>query len=139
MAIDSGTKTTLENLFFIGRVSSINPLTGCVTVTRPDKDDKVTGELMVLQRGTASTKEYWLPAVDDQVLCVMLPNFSGKGTGTGFVLGAFYSTVDVPMESDPEARSIRFPDGSYVRYQGGNIEIHATGDVTITGANIHLN
>lgn len=136
MAID---KSALENLFFIGRVSSVNPATGCAVVTRPDKDDKVTGELMVLQRGTTATKEYWLPAIDDQVLCVMLPNFSGKGIGTGFVLGAFYSELDTPQESDPEARSMRFPDGSYIRYQGGNIEIHATGNVTITGANINLN
>lgn len=68
-----------------------------------------------------------------------LPNISGKGTGEGFVLGAIYSDVDKPKESNADVRSVRFPDGSYVKYEGGNIEINATGNVTITGANIYLN
>ena len=36
-------------------------------------------------------------------------------------------------------KEIRRPDGSYIRYDHGNIEIHAVGDVVITGANIRLN
>ena len=140
MAIDYGTKTVLENMFFVGVVTSVNASEGTVRVTRQDKDNKVTGELMVLQRGTVSTKDFWLPGIDDQVLCLLLPNYSGKGTGTGFVLGAFYSAADKPVESDPGTRSVHYADGSYIRASGGNIEIHAAGDVTITsGGNINLN
>jgi phage baseplate assembly protein V len=129
----------LSKLFFTGYVSKRNDDKGTVIVTRPDKGNVTTKELAVLQRGTHATKEYWMPAIDDQVLCIRLPNISGKGTGEGFVLGAIYSDVDKPKESNADVRSVRFPDGSYVKYEGGNIEIHATGNVTITGANIYLN
>lgn len=129
----------LGQLLFIGYVSSRNDAKGTVIVTRPDKDGQVTNELRVLQRGTKEAKEYWMPAIDDQVLCLRLPNVSGKGAGAGYVLGAFYSDTDAPEESDADVRSVRFPDGSYIRYDHGNIEIHATGNITITGANIYLN
>lgn len=140
MDIDVKTKSALENLIFYGIVSSQDPAKGTVRVIREDKENKVTAELMVLQRGTKDTKDFWIPAIGDQVLCIQTPNFSGKGVGDGFVLGAFYSTRDVPVEDDVATQSIHFPDGSYVQYKDGNINIHAAGDVNITsGGHINLN
>lgn len=140
MDIDRKTKTALENLIYTGVVCEQNAAAGTVKVTREDKGDKVTGELFVLQRGTKATKDFWLPAVGEAVLCLQLPNFSGKGTGEGFVLGAYYSTVDAPVESSTAARSVHFADGSYVKSDGGgNMEIHAAGKLTITGATVHIN
>ena len=140
MVIDENTKTALENLIYCGIVCEQNAAAGTVKVTREDKGDKVTGELFVLQRGTKETKDFWIPAIGDAVLCIQLPNFSGKGTGEGFVLGAFYSSVDAPVESSPEARSVHFADGSYVKSDGaGNMEIHAAGNLTITGATVNIN
>lgn len=73
--MDISAKGLLENLIFIGNVSSLNPAQGTVRVTRPDKGDKVTSDMAVLQRGTKDSKDYWMPAVGDQVLCMQLPNF----------------------------------------------------------------
>ncbi len=140
MVIDENTKTALENLIYCGIVCEQNAAAGTVKVTREDKGDKVTGELFVLQRGTKATKDFWMPAIGDAVLCIQLPNFSGKGTGEGVVLGAFYSSVDAPVESSPAARSVHFADGSYVKSDGGgNMEIHAAGNLTITGATVNIN
>ena len=79
----------LCNFFFVGIVTDVNPAEGTVIVTRPDKNDRTTAALKVIQRGTCKTKDYWMPAVNDQVLCLVLPNVSGKGPGEGYVLGAF--------------------------------------------------
>ncbi len=134
MAID------LSQYIFVGLVSKLNPADGTVVVVRPDKDNRPTAPLRVLQRGTKETKEYWMPAIDDQVLCILLPNSSGKGPSEGYVVGAVYSDVDTPAENAATTRSIRFPDGSLIQYAGGDINIHAAGNVNITsGGSINLN
>ena len=99
----------------------------------------VSAELPIITIGSKQTKAYWLPEVGTQVLCIFQPNVSGSGISKGFVIGAFYSTQDAPVESDANVRSITFADGSFIRYQNGNIEINATGNVVIKGANILLN
>ena len=77
--------------------------------------------------------------VGTQVLCIFQPNASGSGISKGFVIGAFYSTQDAPVESNADVRSITFADGSFIRYENGDIEINAKGNVIIKGANILLN
>ena len=133
------TKTLLENLFFIGIVTELRPGEGMAVVRMPDHDDKPTAPLFVLQRGTAKTKHYWMPAIDEQVLCVRTPNFADKGMGEGFILGAIYSDVDAPMEDDAETRSVVFPDGSFIRYQKGEVSIHAAKGIRLTAPRIDIN
>ena len=137
MATD--TAKDMGEYIFVGQVSSYGKTPGTVIVRRPDKDDRTTDELYVMSRCTKETKDWWMPDIDDQVLCVLLPNTSGKGPGAGFVIGAFYSNVDAPAESDNNVRSIRYKDGSYIRNDGGNIEIHASGSLKLTAPRIDLN
>ena len=130
----------MNQYIFIGVVSTVNGANGTATVTRPDMDGKVSAALYVLQRGTHDTKEYWMPAVGDQVLCVLLPNTTGKGPSRGCIVGAIYSAKDGPVESNPDARSIVWPDGSFVKYDGsGNISINAAGSITLTAPRIDIN
>ena len=130
----------IRDIFRIGKVSSVNGAACTVRVTFPDKDDMVSAELPIVVVGSHGTKGYWVPEVDTQVLCCFLPNPSGRGPNDGFVLGGFYSTEDPPEESDPKVRCIKLPDGCYIKFDGaGNIHIHATGNLTLTGARIDLN
>lgn len=129
----------LKNMLRVGRVSSVNGANCTARVTFPDKEGLVSAELPMLQIGSLSTKGYWVPEVDTQVLCAFLPNPSGKGINTGFILGAFYSTENPPPESDPSVRSITFPDGSRIRYSGGTIEIHAASAIKITAPRVDIN
>lgn len=130
----------IRDIFRIGKVSSVNGAACTVRVTFPDKDDMVSAELPIVVVGSHGTKGYWVPEVDTQVLCCFLPNPSGRGPNDGFVLGGFYSTEDPPEESDPKVRCIKLPDGCYIRFDGaGNVHIHATGNLTLTGARIDLN
>ena len=128
----------IRDIFRIGKVSSVNGAACTVRVTFPD--DMVSAELPIVVVGSHGTKGYWVPEVDTQVLCCFLPNPSGRGMNDGFVLGGFYSTEDPPEESDPKVRCIKLPDGCYIRFDGaGNVHIHATGNLTLTGARIDLN
>lgn len=129
----------IKNLIRIGCVSSVNGEACSARVTFEEKDDLVSAELPIITIGSRQTRAYWLPEVGTQVLCIFQPNVSGSGIGKGFVIGAFYSALDAPVESDADVRSITFADGSFIRYQDGNIEINAKGNVIIRGAKILLN
>jgi len=137
-----GTDSLLQALsqyIFIGIVSQYGSQPGTVIVTRPDQEDRTSGELYVMSRGTKGTKDYWMPDIGDAVLCILLPNTSGSGPGEGFVIGAHYSDVDAPAESDPNTRSIRYKDGSYIVNKSGAMEIHASQSLTITAPTININ
>lgn len=132
--------TRLKDVIRIGKVSSVNGERCTATVTFDDRDALVSAELPIITIGSKDTKAYWLPEVETQVLCIFLPNASGRGIDDGFILGAFYSNQDKPVESDPTVRSIKFADGSVIRYDGaGNLEIRMTGNVVVKGKNIFLN
>lgn len=129
----------LKNVLRIGKVSAVDGASCSARVTFSEQENLVSQWLPVLVVGSKKTRGYWVPEVDTQVLCVFLPNTSGQGLKEGFIIGAFYSDVDTPVESDPDVRSVTFVDGSRVRYDHGNIEIVAKGDVIIEGRNIFLN
>lgn len=138
----------IRGLIRVGRVSSVNGSACSARVTFDDEDDLVSAELPVIVPCSRDNKAYWLPDIDTQVLCIFQPHSSGKGINDGYIVGAFYSEVDTPKESDETVKSIRFKDGSYVRYDGqgnikinavGNIDIIAGGNITINGARIDLN
>ncbi len=135
----------IKNIFRVGLVSSVNGATCSARVTFPDKDDLdgkglVSYELPIITIGSNGTLGYWVPEVGTQVLCVFLPNPSGNGLKDGFILGAFYSELNPPEETNPNVRCLKVPDGSYIRFDGkGNIEIHATKNLILTGTRIDLN
>ncbi len=129
----------LSKYIFIGIVSQYGETPGTVIVTRPDQDNRTTAELFVLSRCTKETKDYWMPDINEAVMCILLPNASGKGPGEGFVIGAHYSEVDAPAETDTSVRSIRYKDGSYIVNDNGAIEIHASKFLTLTAPRIDIN
>ncbi|WP_293726871.1 phage baseplate assembly protein V [uncultured Phascolarctobacterium sp.] len=123
----------IKNIVRIGRVSSINAAANTVKVVFTDKNELVSGELMVVNRGSMADKDYWLPDIDEQVLCLMLPNNSGQGLNAGFVLGSFFSAEDEPQENSADVRAVKFGDGTVVKHDRstGNLTINATGDISI--------
>ena len=114
----------IKNLIRLGVVSSKNPSNMTVRVVFDGKENLVSAELPVLNRGSQQVKDYWLPDVNE-----------------GYVLGSHFSTQDAPVKTGDGIRRIDFGDGSYVEHDrsSGNLTIHATGVVTITGAEIRLN
>lgn len=137
MAISEEILSTLSDMVFIGNVSSTLPDEGKAIVTRLDRDGVVTAPLSVLNRGTASAKDYWMPAIDDQVLCIMLPNRAGRGFSDGFIIGTFFSQADpVPGGSGDGKRVLDVP-GDMTLNVGGTLAINSSsGDVVVNGISL---
>ena len=139
----------IKRLIRVGTVSSVNAAAGTVRVAFAAQDDMVTYELPVITRGSKNNKDYWLPDVDEQVLCLFLPNTSGRGVCDGFVLGTFYSSVDAPVENSGDVHAVKYGDGTIIKHDRstGKLTINATGDIdiiaggkiTINGTTINLN
>lgn len=139
----------IKRLIRVGTVSSVNAAAGTVRVAFAAQDDMVTYELPVITRGSKNNKDYWLPDVDEQVLCLFLPNTSGRGVCDGFVLGTFYSSVDAPAENSGYVHAVKYGDGTIIKHDRstGKLTINATGDIdiiaggkiTINGQTIYLN
>lgn len=132
----------IKKLIRVGTVSSVNAAAGSVRVAFAAQDDMVTYELPVITRGSKNNKDYWLPDVDEQVLCLFLPNVSGRGVCEGFVLGTFYSSVDAPVENSGDVHAVKYGDGTIIKHDRstGKLTINATGDIDIiAGGKISIN
>lgn len=129
----------LKNLVRVGIVSSVNGAACRARVTFPDKDNLVSDELPVLQIGAHGTEGYHVPEVGTTVLCLFLPNPAGNGMASGFILGAYYTKLKPPSETDESVRSIRFPDGSFVKYDHETITISAASKIILKAPVININ
>lgn len=129
----------LKNMVRVGIVSSVNGSACTAKVTFPDKDNMVSAELPVLQIGSYGTKGYCLPEVNTKVVCLFLPNPSGSGMNAGFIIGAYYTGEKPPAENDANVRSVRFPDGSLIKYDNGTITISAAKEIILKAPVININ
>ena len=66
-----------------------------------------------------------MPGIDDQVVCLLLPNTSGKGVGAGFILGAIYSNVDQPPTGAGERSRVLDHQGDLTIRVSGALSIEA--------------
>lgn len=132
---------TQKNIIRIGKVSSVNVEDMTAKVVFPDKNNLISAELHMVNRGSLKYQDYWIPDIDEQVLCVFLPNVTGRGVSEGFILGSFFSKISPPQSANQNIRRVDFGDGSYIEHDRstGNMTIHATGNIKITGANIYIN
>ncbi len=122
----------LSQTFRIGIVRKCLPEIGAVRVVMPDNDCLESFRLPILVRKTHMDKDYWMPDVDEQVLCVFLP----IGQEVGFVLGSPWSVPDAPPVGDQNKRHIRFLDGTWLEYDrgSGEMQVHCRGTLTIAAA-----
>ncbi len=127
----------LAKFIVVGRVSSVHPEDATARVTFPAKDGKVSAPLSVLGRGSRSNKDYWMPDIDDQVLCIFAADVGGKGIGNGYILGTIFSSVDVPPASASATNRILETNGDLTISCGGTLSITSgSGDVTVNGISL---
>lgn len=128
------------NWIRIGEVSSVDPKKCTARVVFDDEDGYVSDDLPIVQRNTQDVKDYWLPAVGEDVLCLFLP----CGEEDGFILGSFYADEIEPPVNSETKRYLEFPDGAKFEYDWkesklsaviGDTQIEATeNSVQVTGA-----
>ncbi len=119
----------LNRIFALGKVVAIDEERGLVRVKLEEHDDLTTYWLPVLYTKTQFDKEYWLPDIDEMVLCVFTPPAFERG----FVLGSFYTQEDTPPEATREKWIKKFKDGTIIEYDRENrkLLIHSVGDIEI--------
>lgn len=110
-----------------GIVSQINPTLVQARVNFGD-DDSTSFWLPVLQSKTMKDKFYLMPDIGEEVACLMDEN-----SEDGVILGAVYSSEDVPVVTSEKQISLNLENNSLI-----NID-KETNTLTITFQNINLN
>lgn len=106
---------TLNNIIRIGIVDQLNPGTCSAVVRFEDQEDVTSSELPILVRGSAVNKDYWMPSINDAVLCLFLP----IGLADGFIVGTFYNSDDLPPANSADIDMKQFGDGTKLLYDAG--------------------
>lgn len=109
-----------------GTVTAINPLTARARV-KFAQDNMTSFWLAILQTKTFKDKFYSIPAVGEQVACLMDEN-----SEDGVILGAIYTTEDTPKNQSEKEVAANFEDGSFA-----NVD-KETQTLTLSFPNIHL-
>lgn len=113
-----------------GIISEINANTGKARVSF-EADNIVSGWLPVSKPGTQDDKFYHMPAIGEQVWCMM-----DQYAEDGVIAGAIYSKADAPGDNvkGSKVTGVQFADGAYVKYdrEAGKLT------VKIEGAEHHI-
>ena len=145
-------ESIVKNMVKVGIVESFNQNNATARVVFEDANLK-SYDLPIMVKQTNYNKDYWVPDIDDPVICIFLPT----GIESGFILGAYYNQKDKPPVIDQNKRTVKFKDGTVIEYDRkqhkltadvkGDIDIKATGKVDMivngdislqSGANIIL-
>lgn len=119
----------LKSIIRIGEVSSVDAAKGTARVVFDDFDSTVSFDLQVICRNTFANRDYAMPDVGEDVICIFLPT----GTEAGFILGSVYAGEITPPENTINRRCVEFSDGSKFTYDRSTHELTATiGDTSIT-------
>ena len=133
------TERALRGMIRTGTVSAVYPENGTARVVFDDKDDTTSPELHIVHRFSGTNKDYWVPDIGDQVVCIFANN--DTNFSTGWILGSYFTDKHPPQVAIPDIMRLDFADGSFMEYNRGNssLTIKVMGQIKINGAEIHLN
>ncbi|HAS79508.1 MAG TPA: baseplate assembly protein [Fusobacteriaceae bacterium] len=117
-----------------GKVSSISYKTTTARVEFDDAPGIISKPLQVLTDHTNTERNYSMPSVKENVVCVFLPNSSNS---TGFILGSYSSERNLPKDTG-KMKYIIFPDGTKIKYNFEThlLEIDCVGEVNISSGTV---
>ncbi len=113
----------------IGKVSSINPQNCTARVLFEDEQNLVSYDLPIIVPFTLADKAYYMPKINERVLCVFLDNKRSQG----YILGSFYAKNRLPPFQDENVSYIKYEDGTTVKYDKSSktLDIDCVGDVNL--------
>lgn len=140
--------SVMRNIVRVGTVTATDDEKVTARVEFKDRSGIVSHELKILVKNSLKNKDYWMPDINEQVLCLFLP----IGIEKGWVLGSFYSNVTTANADDKKYRKVFFEDGSSAQYdreshtltvdvpaEGGNLVINTEASVTVNTKTATLN
>ena len=120
----------IQELIREGRVDKINPGNGTCRVVFPDKDNMPSGDYKIVYRGVSSSKDFYMPRIGEQVVCICTPNAS-SGNNVGYVIGCVYGGEDILPDEVAENKRILTHDG--------DMQITCSGTFKVMASRIELN
>lgn len=93
-----------------GIVKTLYPERCTARVMFEDSDNLISAELQVVVKGSLKNKDYWMPDLESEVLCVF------TNQKKGFILGSFYSEKVPPPVDKEHKRVVRFEDKTTYEY-----------------------
>jgi len=116
-------------LLKIGIVTQLDVTKALVRVQFTDMDAVVSYWLPVLHHKTLKDKQYWMPDVNEHVVCLLDEN--GE---EGVVLGAIYSDADTVPVHSKDKYHLEFQDGTVIEYdrKAKRLFLDLKGDCNIT-------
>ena len=116
-----------------GKVSSINYKQYRARVEFDDAPGIISKELNILSTNSNKTKDYVIPSLGEEVVCVFLPH----APSMGFIIGSYYSGKNLPPENG-KMKYIFFPDGTKLKYnlETSLLEIDCVGDINISSGKV---
>lgn len=138
-----------DRVFRVGKVADQDAATGRVRVLLGDLDGLLSYWLPVIQSKTLSDQAYWMPDLDEHVVCLL-----DEHAEDGVVLGAIYSSVTPPPITSLDKLHLTFKDGGEFEYDraahklrislpadAADIEIETTRAITLSssGGDVTLN
>jgi len=137
--MDTEAERLLRGMVRTGTVSEVNVVNNTARVTFDDKDGIVSPELHILHRCSGRNKDYWVPDIGDQVLCIF--NNNDKNFSTGWILGSYFNEKQPPQVQDLDIMRFDFSDGSHIEYnrKSHTLNVKITGPININGSVINLN
>lgn len=131
-------REALSKLIKIGEVSSVDFEKGTARVVFDDDDSIVSYDLQVLHRNTMKNKDFAMPDIGEDVVCLFLPS----GEEEGFILGSVYAGEILPPENSGAKRTVVFADDTRISYDREahqlDIAIGATA-ITANAENVVVN
>jgi phage baseplate assembly protein V len=129
-------------VYRIGIVTQIDVTKAKARVRFPDMDNVTSYWLAVLNSKTLKDKTYWMPDINEHVVCLL--DAHGE---EGVILGAIYSEADQVPVSSKDKKHITFEDGTIIEYDRaekvlkintvGTINIVSVGNIIITSPEIN--
>ena len=122
-----------SDLMRVGKVSSIDYEKCTAQVVFEDRHDLVSGDLHILVPLTLKDHSYYMPDIDERVLCIFDPSAPTKG----FIAASFYADTRLPPIQNKDKRYIKFKDETLLEYDRDihklTVKIPATaqGDISI--------
>jgi len=116
-----------------GKVSSINYKEYSARVEYDDAPGIISKELKILSTNSNKTKDYFLPSIGEDVICIFLPH----APSVGFIVGSYYSGKNLPLETG-KIKYIFFPDGTRLKYnlETSLLEVDCVGDINISSGKV---
>ena len=132
-------KEPIPFAFFIAELERLAEMTF-------DDDDGFTSyDLPVIQPNTLKNRDYRMPDIGEDAVCIFLPT----GTSEGFIIGSIYAGDVTPPTGNADTRMVEFEDGTVIAYDRsshvlkadvkGTVEVTASEKVVITAPQIILN